>query len=75
MKLAHIWDVLVVNYVATIKALSSKLFFTFCELWHCFQVLSVLFLQVFGGFLPWPSHHVVDTKPKCKYGALNLWLQ
>jgi hypothetical protein len=32
------------------QALSNKFGFTFCGLWHCFEVWYVLFLQVFGEF-------------------------
>jgi hypothetical protein len=31
--------------------------------------------QVFGGFLPWPFHHVVDIGPKYKYWTFNLCLK
>ncbi len=56
------------------QALLSSFIFIFSGAWHYFQVWCVLFLQVFGEFLPWPLHHEVDTKLEYKYGTLSLWL-
>jgi hypothetical protein len=56
------------------QTLLGNFVLTFCGPWHYFQVWSVLFLQVFGEFLPWTFHHEEDTKLEYKYGTLSLRL-
>ncbi len=72
MKLAQAWDAFVVNYVTTIKPCQVNPFSHFVDLHIIFKFnMFYFFKSLMGSFIDL-FIMFVDTRPKYRYGIINL---